>query len=81
MPAILIFSQGSHSHCGHFASRLTGSWGQDTTVTEGMWVGKAVEETRMASSLAIIVLTVTETELAATLSRQMGASSRLARAG
>ena len=81
MPAILIFSQVSPSHSDHFALGLTSRRGQGTLVTESKCEEKAVEEKVMGSSLAIIVLTVTETELTATLSRQMGASSSLARAG
>ena len=49
-------------------------------VTEVKGVRNTVTEMVLAG-LVIIVLTVRETKLAATLSRQMGASSRLARAG
>ena len=69
MPAILIFSQVSPSHSDHFALGLTGRRGQGTLVTESKCEEKAVEEKVMGSSLAIIVLTVTETELTATLSK------------
>ena len=44
MPAILIFSQVSPSHCGHFAWGLTGGRGQGTTVTETKCGEKALEE-------------------------------------
>lgn len=80
MPAILIFSQVSHSHCGHFTCELTASRGRAIMVTEVKGVRNTVAEMVLAG-LVIIVLTVRETKLAATLSRQMGASSRLARAG